>query len=222
MKSIEVLGSVLFLLAVQSSRTAVAQNANPQEQPTAPRQQTKPGLDAPKTTFYHDPFLGISVVAPPGWTIVPLPKPFPDGQIRINYLDPENQAAEVAQFARPADIEPSEIDAWLSEQVLKMGHGEGLERFTVRPESIRRYPIPGGRGQRAIADYVENGQKKIEVMTWFRTDGTRSFLRARGVDPANLDSFTKRFQPLVDNIVLPRGKRKGAYTAQVAPKFRPL
>ena len=40
-------------------------------------------------------------------------------------------------------------------------------------------------------------------MTFVRTENTRMTIWGEGIDPADLDRFVERFQPIVDSLIVP-------------------
>ena len=150
----------------------------------------------------RDPFLGFSFVVPPRW-MVALPESLSGGWDDVRMYDPEGQATYagvVAIGSKPGDPETyfrSRPESW------RQYTEASKENWMYRPESIRRFQVGGREAQSLVADYTEGGQRKVEFVTWVPSENIRLAIYAWGIDPENVDSFLKRFHPIVDSLVVP-------------------
>jgi hypothetical protein len=160
------------------------------------------GLSATEqaATRVRDPFLGFSFVEPPGW-VVQFPDSLIGGRDNVRIYDPKDQAtyAGVLAFAgHTGDLDAyfrSRMDEWKRSQ----------PNWTARPESIRRFQVSGQEAQSLIADYTEDGRPKVEFVAWVPSANIRLAIYAYGIEPENLDAFLKRFQLIVDSLIVPPG-----------------
>ena len=145
----------------------------------------------------------LSLVLPPGWKIKHLSGV--EGA-RVDLHDPESQASTASVAAGEEKAGLPEIERFFSDrQIVKetQRRTEGLKDWTIRPESMRRFQINGREAASALADYTEGGKPRIEFVVWMRTERTRVVAWFQGIDPANLNSFLARVQPLVNSLVVP-------------------
>ena len=159
----------------------------------------------PEPTTHRGENGAVSFVAPAAWIV---DKPEVNGDVtEVSLTDPEGQSTYTRVYSMREKIAPSEIDAFLrTRTAMKEKYpGDGVKNgYKIRPESVQRFQLKGYEALRAVAEYTtENKQPKVDWMTFVRTENTRMTIWGQRIDPADLDKFVERFQPIVDSLIVP-------------------
>jgi hypothetical protein len=147
---------------------------------------------------------GVSFSLPAGWIVDKPQADYP----RVSLSDPEGQATVARVFSMTETIDRSQIDGFLrekpAEKLTQRVSDGNWKNYKIRPESVQRFQLNGHEALRGTADYTtKNDQPRVEWFIYIRTANTRMQIWAEGIDPADLDPFVARFQPIVDSLVVP-------------------
>lgn len=152
----------------------------------------------PAGASYEHSATGIRVPIPSGWKVTSDWDIF-DGEMLG--LSDAVSGAQSFVFMRPYDGNGL-IDSELNEDLAKKNKARGAD-WRVRPESVRRTVIAGEQAIVAAADYMEDGNKKVEYLVWIRNQRARLLFSAR-VPAEDFTGIEKRLAHFASQIRLPR------------------
>jgi hypothetical protein len=146
---------------------------------------------------------GFSFVAPAGW-IVGEPQQPADGGTLIQLTDPEGQATGVWVYRLPRNPgAPNQPDETIAQKEKRAASNDKLN-YKYRQGGTQWIHVKNYQGWRSIADYTTaDHQSKVEWALVVQTAKTIVNVWGEGIDPADVDSFATRIQPLVDSLVVP-------------------
>jgi hypothetical protein len=116
----------------------------------------------------------------------------------------DGSSVDFGVWMRPEESSAAEIPEKLRASVpAKAKMNEGTPGFAFRPESIQPRTIAGQQALSAIADYVEDGEKRAAIYTWIYTPKTHVLFLARDVPVSDVPGVQSRLDQLVSTAVVP-------------------
>jgi hypothetical protein len=166
---------------------------------------TRLNSTGPEPTTYRGEGDGVSFTAPAGW-VVDKPQPA-DGGMIVKLNDPEGQSTGAWVFYRQrnqvarAQIDARQASETEAEKEKRMARN-GKPNYKYR--ATERFQLKGYEAWRSVADYTTaNNRPKVEWVAVVQSAKTLVNIWGEGIEPADLDSFVARFQPVVDSLVVP-------------------
>ena len=158
-------------------------------------------IDRTTLVGYHDAKIGLSLTAPAGWIVKNNDISQPN-QTSIQLLDPEVQAF-ASVLGKSAHTDKTQIAQELRKQLEDGAKSRSaqLKDYHLRPDSVQTLIVNGQQAISAAADFADGSAAMVEYLVSILGED-KGALAVAHVAASDLESFRKRFDPIVNSIQL--------------------